>query len=215
MAEREAEENIMVEPRVVVAPVREPITAGEVAASHRLGTLSADDDLALAIYIGAARRYVEGRTARTINQTTLELALESFPSGEIVLPRATPLISVGSIIYRDSGAAYNTVAASKYVLDTTSEPGRVAPAYGESWPSFTPYPLAPIKIMYTAGTSETSPATDVAVDSRIKLALLLLVGHMWENREAVVVADTAKISQIAIEYGLESLISSLQVEYVL
>jgi uncharacterized phiE125 gp8 family phage protein len=204
----------MIEPRVVTAPVREPVTAAEVANAQRLGSLSADDTDLLTIYIGAARRYVEGRTARTINQTTLELALESFPSGEIVLPRATPLISVGSIIYRDSGAAYNTLAASKYVLDTTSEPGRVAPAYGESWPSFTPYPLAPIKIIYTAGAAETSPATDVAVDPRIKQLALLLTGHWWENREGVVITKDGRAMQFPLNYAIEDLISSLQVEYV-
>jgi len=204
----------MIEPRVVTAPVREPITTDEVAAIQRLGTLSDDDTVALNIYIGAARRYGEGRTGRCINQNTFELALESFPAGEIVLPRATPLITVVSITYRDSDGAYHTVDAADYVLDTTAEPGKIAPSYGESWPSFTAYPLAPIKVTYTAGAAETSPATDVVVDARIKLALLLLVGHMWENREAVVVGSDASISQISIEYGIESLISSLQVEYV-
>lgn len=203
----------MIEPRVVTAPVREPITTAEVAAIQRLGTLSVDDTIALNIYIGAARRYVEGRTGRCINQTTFEMALESFPAGEIVLPRATPLISIGSIIYRDSDANYHTVAAGDYVLDTTAEPGKVAPAYGESWPSFTAYPLAPIKIIYTAGAAETSPATDVSVDARIKQALLLLTGHWWEHREGVVIEDGRAV-QLTLNYAIEDLISSLQVEYV-
>ena len=204
----------MVEPRVITAPVREPITEAEAQAALRIASLSASDSNLLAIYIESERRYAEQRTGRTFNQTTLEWPLDSFPAGEIILPRATPLISVSSIIYRDSDGAYTTVSSSDYVLDTTAIPGKVAPGYNKTWPSFTAYPLAPIKITYIAGAAETSPVTTPSIDARIKTLLFLLVAHRWENREGVVVQDAAKVSQAELDYGIEALISELLVDYV-
>lgn len=137
----------------------------------------------LAIYIEAARGMFEKRTGRTIHDTTLEVMLDAWPAERfIVLPRATPLIAIVSAKTKDSAAAETTWLATEYIADTDAMPGRLVLGYNMSWPSFTTYPVSPIRIRYRAGIATASPTPEAA--GTIKTACLLLVGGMWENREA-------------------------------
>jgi uncharacterized phiE125 gp8 family phage protein len=100
------------------------------------------------------------------------------PVSEILVPRP-PLISVSSITYVDGNGTTQTLSAAAYKVDTDSEPGRITPAYGYCWPT-TRAEINAIAITYVAGY-----ATRAAVPASIKQAMLLLIGHWYENREAV------------------------------
>ncbi len=201
----------MISPTVITAPVKEPVSVAEAKLQCRVD--GDTEDTLFAIYIAAARAYYERRTSRTIHQTTYEYTLDAFPDeGYIVLPRATPLISVTSVKYKDSDGSETTMSTSDYIVDTDSTPGRVVLAYGESWPSFTEYPANAVRIRYVAGIETKSPETEA--DSLVKIPILMLVAAMYENREAVVVADAASVSQLAVEYGVEAFISANLAEFV-
>lgn len=196
----------MITPKVITGPTTEPISATEAKLHCRIDT-SADDTL-VAQYIKAARKLIEKATGRTIHQQTLEWHLDAFPSESyIVLPRATPLISITSITYKDSDATVNTMSASEYIADTDTMPGRVVLAYNASWPSFTAYPVNPIKVRYTAGIATASPVTECGED--IKIPMYLLTAHLYENKE---LASEQELSEIPL--GIRMWIDHLVTEYV-
>lgn len=208
------------EPIVITGPITEPISVEEAMSQSRIDS-TAEYGL-LAIYIGAARAWYEWRCGMTIHEQTLEWTPDEWPLRDgyhyppqenyYILPRATPLISVVSFKYKDSDGLETVWGASSYVADTDSRPGRLTPTYGESWPSFTPYPVSPIRIQYRAGIAIASPMVDTPKD--IKYPILLLVGAMFENRESIVVANQAQVSQIAIQYGVEHFVAKHAVSHV-
>ena len=205
----------MREPVVITDAVNEPITLAELQAQARIDTTdAAQDDLINDVFIPAARDYIEWRAGITVHEKTLELVMDCFPYSEpITLPHATPLISITSVKYKDSAGTETTWGSSNYVTSAGGprELGKIAPAYGQAWPSFTPYPLDPVRIRYKGGIATASPIVDAS--ATVKHAMCLLVSKMWLYREAVIVPDRPGINQLVMEYGLEPMIMRLQATY--
>jgi hypothetical protein len=61
--------------------------------------------------------------------------------------------------------------------------GSVTEAYDYDWPTFTAYPVNPVRIRYVTGYT-TCPAA-------IKLAMLLMIAYWYSNREAVGAIDNS------------------------
>lgn len=180
------------------APAVEPVSLAE-AKEHLRVDISDDDDL-IEGYITAAREYMEGATRRAFITQTWRLSLDAWPqSDEIQIPKP-PLQSICSIVYYDADGISTTWDAANYIVDTDSEPGRVALAYGQFWPGVTLRPINAIQITYTAGYGDA--ASDVP--QWVKQAIKLLIGHWYENRETVIVG--AGIVSRQIELAIESLI---------
>lgn len=207
----EAVKPLLYAPKVITEPVTEPVSIGELSSQLSFGDEDVDVNQ-LEICISASRGYYEWRTGRTIHQTTLEMVYSDFPDDDYIeLPRATPLISVTTFSYKNSSGVTTTLAENTdYLIDIDSIPGRVVLAYNASWPSFTAWPVSPIRIRYVAGLA-TSPA--VSCTSDIKIPILMLAAHLYENREAVNLADVASISQVCIKYGLEEFMASKTAGY--
>lgn len=200
----------MTTPKLITAPSVEPVSVTEAKSAHNISI--SDDDTLIGIFIKAAREYFEWRTGRTVHETVWEYVLENWPAKDyIALPRATPLISITSVIYKDSDGAATTWSSSEYIADSDEMPGRVVLAYNQSWPSFTPYPVSPIRIRYKAGIATASPVTEA--DAWIKLPILLLVGGMYANRESEIVTNFAMVQETALKYGVEAFISCSVVSY--
>jgi uncharacterized phiE125 gp8 family phage protein len=190
-------------PTVITPPITEPLSVAEAKAQARIST-SLDDAL-ISMYIGAAREYLEWRTGMTVHQQTLETVWDYWPVCQrIQLPRATPLISLTTLSYKDSAGTVTTLAASDYALDTDSMPGGILPAYGTTWPSFTPYPVNAIRARYVCGIATASPEAE-ANDS-IKVAIALIVSALYENREAEVITNYTVASAVMFKYGAEAYI---------
>ncbi len=183
----------------VLAPTSYPVTATQVKAQCRIdGT---DDDTWIDDAIAAGTRYVEEYTRRQLITATWEQYLDEFPSGtgddaRILIARP-PLQSISSIEYTDTDGNSQTVSSSDYRVDAISQPGRVEPAYGKTWPTARDVSNA-VKITFIAGYGAAS-----AVPEPIKHAILMLIGHWYENRETVVVGTISK----PIELAFQSLLS--------
>ncbi|WP_411906279.1 head-tail connector protein [Rhizobium mayense] len=93
-----------------------------------------------------------------------------------------PTTSIEQVQYTDDKGDTYIVPTSDYIVDIESSPARISPVYGGMWPITINYPGA-VKVDFTAGFSET-PAD-------LKAALLLLLGHWFENRENVVAGERA------------------------
>jgi len=184
--------------RVTTAPTVEPVSIAEAQAQTRSVTTDTTENTLLTALIVAAREYCEKYTRRALAPQTIEAYPESFYQRmELPMP---PLTAVTSIKYTDTTATENTFTG--YVVDTYSEPGRIAIPENVSFPSFTQYVINPIKIVYTCGY------TAATIPKAIKQAILLLVGHWYINREAAGV----EVSK-PIEFSVKNLLSLYKVGY--
>lgn len=157
-------------------PTTEPLTLAE-AKTHLRVTSSDDDTYIEDTLIVAARQHAELVTRRSFITQTWTLYADEFLD-LFLLPRP-PLVSVTHVKYIDDDGAQQTLDASVYSVDTVSAPGHVYLAYDQSWPSARPIRNA-VEIEYVAGYGA---AADVPLG--LKQAMLLLIGHLYEHREAV------------------------------
>ena len=110
---------------------------------------------------------------------------------EIYLP-LPPLQSVESIKYYDATTQLlTTLDPSQYIVDTVSEPARITPAYGASWPA-TLSRINAVEIAFTCGYGLA-----VAVPQAIKQWMLVRIGSMYEHREEVAIMSRGKIEPLS------------------
>jgi uncharacterized phiE125 gp8 family phage protein len=205
--------------RTVTPPAEdaEPITLEEAWAHLRIDAfgspLESDSDFWLtAIGIPAARAWAETYAGITIAERTLEWSARGFPANQfLMLPvpydAATtvylpfgPLRTVESIIYADADNVDQTLDPLEYVVNPYAAPATVKPA--TAWPAAYDKDRS-VRVTYTAGYSDDSPATPMPAEVRI--GLLLMLGHLFENRE-----DTAQQSLSLIPTGARTFLDSVR-----
>lgn len=152
------------------------------SAKEHLRVVSSDDDAYITSLITVAREFCESFTKRALASKTLELLLDSFPSDDYIDLPNKPIQSVTSVKYKDYEGTETDF--TDYIANTDS--GQVVLSYGYSWPSTTLYPTTPIAIRYVAGYTTDIPKS-------IKQAMLLLISHLYENREATSVIELKEV----------------------
>lgn len=172
---------------VMSGSVTEPVTTAQAKAHSRVTT--SDDDTYIDLLVTAARRQLEIDTRRTIPQQTLTLRMDCFPSDAIFI-RQPPVQSITSITYTATDGTSTTWATADWQSNLTREPPIVVPAYGDIWPSVRVDTLSTVTLVATAGFA--------TVPELYKHAIKLLVGHWYENREAVV--DAGSLSETPLAY---------------
>lgn len=189
--------------KVTTPPVAEPITLAE--AKAHLIVEHDDDDTLINTYIKAAREKAEHYTGRAMMEQTVKEYLQNFPcvtydniKAGIEL-RFAPLKSLTHVKYKDTDGDDQTLSSNKYTFDNISEPPKIFPAFGESWPA-TRDDINAIEIEYVAGYTTASD-----VPANVKLAMLLMIGKWYEQREDSIknlptqskyLLDTVKIQHI-------------------
>lgn len=151
--------------------------------------------------IKVASDYVERIVGRTLINTQYSWKMDSFPCEPVLRAPRPPLRSVDSITYVDQNGTTQTWGSTYYLTDTVSQPGRITPAYLESWPTNVRGQMNAVTVTYTAGYG----ASPTAVPETIRQAILLLVGHWYENRQDVVVGVTPAIVPQQSQWLVESL----------
>ncbi len=131
---------------VFLSAAAKPISLA--AAKEHLRVTSSDEDALIDTLIRAAAGHVESFCRRALVKQTRKLVLDCFPA--VIEPQRSPLRSVSSIQYLDTAGDLQTLDASRYRVDNYSCPGRITPAYGDSWPSTYPVMNAVI-VTYVAG----------------------------------------------------------------
>lgn len=137
-----------------------------------------DDGIIGSVYLPAARDYLERHTGRRLVSQGLKATMRAWPGPIIELP-VLPVTAIGSVKYYDSSNQLQTLSTSAYALDADDWAATIELNAGYSWPSVYDRPDA-VQIEFTAGYSTMPPALSHAV--------LLLLGHAYENREASIQA---------------------------
>ena len=201
--------------RRVSQPALEPVSLTEAKLHSRIDIN--DDDARITSSIVAARSYCEEHCRRQFINASWRLSLDWFPSSwnyvgafsrpafdgtDIILPR--PQVSaITSITYYDGSGALQTLAPSTYVLSADDEPARIALSPGSTWPATQTARINAAQITYVSGYG----ADGSFVPQPIKQAILMLVGHWNEQREAVFTGSITK----EVEFAVSSLLSPFTV----
>jgi len=191
-----------IRPTVITPPTQEPLSVPEAKEHLRAGD---NDDNYITDLVICAREYCEEKQACCYYTQTLEMTLDRWPwdSDRFTLPRATPLQSVTSMIYKDQTGAATTWGPANYIVDTDTTPGQIVLPYGQMWPITVLYPVGGVRVRYIAGTDPTSPARPFP--ARIRHAMRLLIGHWYENREAATIGTLMQSGELVI--GVHTLLA--------
>ena len=181
---------------ITAEPNVEPVSLSDLKAHCRVD-ISADDDYLTAL-ITVARQYCEKQTARSFITQTRTLSLDHFPhdGSAIELPYG-PVQSITSIGYTDTDNESATWTASLYQSDLTSLVARIAPVWGEVYPS-TYDVFNAVVVTYDAGYGDAASN----VPGPIKQAIKLLAAHLYAHREPAIVG----VSISAVPMTVDSLL---------
>lgn len=161
-------------------PQSEPLTTAQ--AKAHLVVDHSDHDVLIDGMVAAARSSVEAVLKASLLPTVWTYKLNCFPP-EIRLPVGPVLdAALVAITYIDDAGAVQTLASADYQV-SVGETGVIRPAYGKVWPSTRPE-MDAVRIEFTAGW-----ATSDAIPRAVMAALRLMVGHLYEHREAVSLGD--------------------------
>jgi uncharacterized phiE125 gp8 family phage protein len=175
-----------------------PITLAQAKQHCRVD--HSDDDAIIQLYMEAAVDHIEGNRGvlgyGLVNQAW-ELTYDAFPSDDLELPLG-PVPSVTKVEYADLDTGVMIEwPSTNYQVDASRE-GWISPING--WPD-TSDVINAVKVTFVAGYGPT--AADVPAD--IKMALLHLVSHWYENREAV-----SDGNMMTVPMTFESLIGAIR-----
>lgn len=174
------------------APTTYPVSLDEVKAHLNLDGISSDDNYLSQMLIPAATQWAENLTRRVFISRTLVERTRTFEAVHEF--RYPPLLTVTSIEYLDTDGALQTLATSIYDVDQYSTPGRVLLAYGQAFPQIRQQENAVI-YTYTAGYA--------TIPSDVKSAILLVIGHLYENRENVTMGIKGEQLPMGAEHLLQ------------
>lgn len=183
---------------IVITPAERVVTLDQ--AKQHLRVDGDDEDALIGAFIDAATGHIDGPDGwlgRAIGEQTLEAGLDGFIYDPISLPYP-PIIAVSGIVYDDVTGEERTLDPATYEV----RDGVIGTAWGRSWPSTRACRGASrsVRITYRAGY-ETLPAA-------ISVAILLMVGDMYRNRET---AGTGVMSKVPMSVSADALLQPFRV----
>lgn len=188
---------------LVTKPTTEPVTLSE-AKQHLRVDHNVEDGL-IAGYVFAAREWVETQIGPMMTQTWDYTRQGIWPTyrGIYAIPLPMrPIQSVTWVKYVDDNGVTQTLTASPvssiYTTHLSGPRPFIAQAYDASWPSVRNVPDG-ITVRFVAGYG-SNPGD---IPNPLRAAMLLLIGHQYENREQVVIGTISS----ELPFGIEALIS--------
>jgi uncharacterized phiE125 gp8 family phage protein len=148
----------------------------------------------------AATRYCESYQRRCYLLTEWEAYLNSWPSCVLMIEKS-PVSSVTKIEYRDAGGVWQQLAADKYKVDAESEPALIA--FNAGLPVVDRTAFNSIRIIFKSGYVDADGEEDTTrIPETVKAAIKLIVGHLYEHREQVVMGTI----QAEMDFGVSALL---------
>ena len=171
---------MILDARRIVEPTEEPVSLGE--AKLHLRVDGSDEDTLIDSLILTARQEAERLGWLSCCTQTWRLYLTGWPAGPVLLPRH-PIQSIVSVKWYDASDVQQTVSSTVYAL--VPEAGcdaQLALANGQAWPTAElSGRMYPVVVEYVTGWGAAA-----AVPAAVRQYMLLLIGAMFENREAAI-----------------------------
>lgn len=201
--------------KIVSRPTVEPISLEDAANHLRLDRYGSPEEFAdqdwLTMMIPAARELCESLSGLALAPTTYAMSLGMYPCGwgqyqQGINLRLAPVLGISSVTYVDENGDSQTLDPTAYTLDTYASPARLYPAIDTSWPSTSVVPNAVI-VQFIAGFSTPGESPqDYPLPAQLRAAMLLTLGHLYENREA-----SSAIDMKTIPLGVTSLLEGYRI----
>lgn len=161
-----------------IAPAVTPVSLIEAKAHLRVD--SADDDALISSLIEAATSHLDGQGSLGRAMITQSWAQWVSQAPHWVRLTVGPFQSLTSVEYYDADNALQAATLTDFEIRLDGDFVLIKPKKGFEWPGAYTRQDA-IKITYVAGYG----AAGSDVPQGIRQAILLMVGHWYENREAV------------------------------
>jgi len=207
--------------KISVNPVQPAITRTQAKGQLRITEDEVAEDSFIDDLIPQATRIIEKMARRQFITATYIKTLEEFvddrhlkhPSdhhhhhhnhthhheNEVIILEHPPLQSIVSITYIDDDGIQQNVDLNDVQVDTVSEPGRIAPAFGKSWPSARKQ-FNSVVVTYKAGFGDD----ESKIPDEIKRAIKVLVSHYFDNRDLIFTGTD--VEHIEFPLGLSTII---------
>lgn len=197
--------------RLITAPALEPVTVDDVRLHCRLTEMDEIDGGSPAALIEesylnslilTARQTVEQYCGPLITQGW-EQYEQDWPDGDRLHLWKPRVLAVSGVTYTDSDSVTATLDTDYYTADVINEfRPAVVLNYNYSWPVVTMHPVNPVKITFTAGYG----ASAENVPEPLRQAMLLLIAHLYENREPYNISISGN-SVVPIPWSVDALMA--------
>jgi uncharacterized phiE125 gp8 family phage protein len=179
-------------PILITAPTAAPVTLEETKQHLRVD--HSDEDALITALITAATGHLDGWRGVLRRALVTQTWRQSFPEMTNCGLRLdiAPVSSVASVTYYAPDGDTQTLAADQYQLLDDMSGGYVVPAVNAAWPATSTRADA-VTVTYVAGAAVAD------VPPPLKVAILLLIGHWYANREAVITGTTAAAMPLAVD----------------
>lgn len=166
------------------------ITTEEAKAHLRLD--HNEDDALVTSLIASAFRHIENRTGQVFDKRDgLVMIADRLPKGSGGLElQWTPVRSVTEVAYLDPAGAQVLMPESSIYVEKRGVYPVIYPAIDTSWPDHRPQ-RGSVQITVNAGYE--------ALPADVRAAALLIIGHLYENRESVIIGTISSELPMGVE----------------
>ena len=196
----------------LVAPAAsEPISLAEAKVVCAVDGDITGEDAHISGLIRAARTYVQAKLALAGNP--LRLAVENWRTSCDYWPRSAwldfkvlPVVSVTSVAYQDAAAGtgeMTSMALDDFYLDA----GNARLHAFSAWPTVGLGPRG-VEVTFTAGYAPDA-------SDPLRQAMMMLIAHWFENREAVVAGAEYRAEAVKVPLGFDDLLAPYRVRRVI
>ena len=166
--------------------VTEPVTLSQAKDHLRIESSFTTDDTYITTLISVARSICENYVGFLLSHNDdVTYYLDQFPDNEVIDLYGLSFKDAGTTVikYWDSNDDLQTLSATQYKVDEKSIPSRIFLKSNASWPTTSDSVPSAIYIEGEAGPGA------VDVPKAIYQAILLTIGHLYENRQSVVIGS--------------------------
>lgn len=186
---------MFLKPVLVTPPAADKLVVSLADVKKHLRVEHVDDDAYIETLVAVATAWLDGYSGvlgRALINQTWRVNLSCWPACKIRLPLA-PVSTIASIKYFDTANVQQTLLGANYSLHEDALSSFVEWASTASLPSLYER-LDAIAVEFVAGYG----ADATTVPSAIRHAALMLVGHLYENRETTIVGTNAQELPFAV-----------------
>ncbi len=149
-----------------------------------------DEDALILALVAVATAELETVLGRTLCETTWQASLDAFPQDDALFLPMVPLLTLDALAHYDETGLLTMFDMNAIIVDAVSEPARILPAPGTTWPATQARPNA-VLVTYKAGykLGGSTAEQQAAVPPEAVAWLKLRIGALYTHRESWTVGD--------------------------